>query len=86
MNEINDPIWGQLNIFMQRMERIGIVLKLSGNIPWIYLTHVNGHRIKEEDYFHGNHGFTIGWYPIRIGDSFKFTDISEIFKIIRKYR
>lgn len=76
----------KLDIFMARMKRLGIEIKLAGNVPWIYLESVNGHRIKEEDYFYGNHGFTIGWYPIRIEDTFRFTDLSEIFKIIRKYR
>lgn len=85
MSTPND-IFFKLDVFMDRMNKLGIEIKLSGNVPWIQLTHINGNRIKEEDYFHGNHGFTIGWYPIRIGDSFKFTDISEIFKIIRKYR
>ena len=85
MNDINDPIWGELNLFMQRMKRIGINLHLVGNIPWIYLESVNGHRIKEEDYYYGNHGFTIGWYP-KLGGKFTFTELSEIFKIIRKYK
>ena len=84
MNDINDPIWGELNLFMQRMERIGITLKLSGNIPWIYLESINGHRVKEED-FTSNHGFTFGWYP-KLGSKFTFDDLPETFKIIRKYR
>ena len=69
-----------------RLQKIGINIELSGNYPWIYLNKINGNRIKEEDYFKGNHGFTIAFYPIRKGQKMKLTDISKIFEIIRKYK
>jgi hypothetical protein len=33
----------------------------------------------------GDHGFTIAFYPIRKDQELQFTDIGEIFKLIRKY-
>lgn len=70
--------------FVERLKRVGVEVKLIGNCPWIYLDSVNGKRVTE--LFHGNHGFTVAFYPIRPGESFKFTDVKEIFKIIRKYK
>lgn len=74
----------KLTIFRNRMSRIGINLEFIGNYPWIYLDKVNGHKITEK--FQANHGFCIGFQPIRPGQTFDFTDITEIFKIIRKYK
>jgi hypothetical protein len=76
----------KLDIFMSRMNKLGIDVELMGNIPWIYIHKVNGNRIKSEDYFCGEHGFTIGFLPVRANELFDFTDIKEIFKVIRKYR
>jgi hypothetical protein len=75
-----------LMVFIDRMKRLGIEVKLTGNFPWIYVDSVNGRRIKKEDYFCGNHGFTIAFIPIKPGQELKFTDIKELFKLIRKYR
>ena len=69
-----------------RLKKIGIEVRLVGNYPWIYLDEVNGNRIKKEDYFRGNHGFTIAFLPIREGQKMELTDIGEVFRIIRKYR
>ena len=71
---------------MERMEKLGINIELASNYPWIYIEKINGNRIKSEDYFQGNHGFTIAFLPIRNDQELKFTDIGEIFKLIRKYR
>ena len=76
----------KLDIFRKRMLKLGIELQMSSNYPWIYIDSVNGNRIKREDYFEGNHGFTIGFLPIRRDQEFHFTDITEIFKLIRKYK
>jgi len=76
----------KLDIFMSRMNKLGIDVELMGNIPWIYIHKVNGNRIKSEDYFYAEHGFTIGFLPVRANELFDFTDISEIFKVIRKYK
>ena len=44
---------------------------------------INGKRVTET--FEGNHGFTIAFLPIRNNQQMRFTDIAEIFKLIRKY-
>lgn len=73
-----------LEDFMRRMDKLGVKCELVGNYPWIYLVKVNGKQITER--FCGNHGFTIAFLPIRNGQKMELTDISEIMKIIRKYR
>ena len=72
-----------LTVFVERLKKIGIKVKLSGNLPWIYLNEINDKKVTE--LFHGNHGFTIAFLPARIDQEMEFTDISEIFKLIRKY-
>lgn len=69
--------------FVERLKKIGIEVELAGNYPWIYLDKINGKKVTEK--FEGNHGFTIGFIPIRVETKFHFTDIGEIFKILRKY-
>ena len=76
----------KLTIFRDRMKKLNIDIELMGNYPWIYIDSINGNRIKREDYFEGNHGFTIGFLPIRPDQEFHFTDITKIFELIRKYR
>jgi hypothetical protein len=70
--------------FVERLKKIGIEVKLTGNYPWVYINEICGVRVKEK--FEGNHGFTLIFLPVR-NDSppSEFTDISEIFKLIRKY-
>jgi hypothetical protein len=75
-----------LNRLVPRLKKIGINIEMYGNVPWIYLDKVNGNRIKKEDYFCGNHGFTIAFYPVRVGEKMKLTDIRKVFEIIRKYK
>ena len=74
----------KLGVFVERLKKIGIKVKLSGNFPWIYLDEINGVRVTER--FEANHGFTVMFLPSR-NDSppSEFTDITEIFKLIRKY-
>lgn len=74
----------ELDVFVKRLKKIGIETTYIGNYPWIYLDTVNSKKVKEK--FHGNHGFTIAFHPIRADQKFKFTDLKYIFKIIRKYR
>ncbi len=72
-----------LKVFINRMKQLGIEITLVGNYPWIYLDGINGVRVTET--FQANHGFTIAFLPIRNDQQMKFTDISEMFKLIRKY-
>jgi hypothetical protein len=76
----------KLDVFRKRMKKLNIDIEMWSNYPWIYIDKVNGNKIKHEDYFYGNHGFTIGFHPIKLDQVFEFTDITEIFKLIRKYR
>ena len=76
----------KLHTFRKRMEKLGIELDMWSNYPWIYIHSVNGNVVKPGDYFHANHGFTIGFHPIKPNQVFEFTDITEIFKLIRKYK
>lgn len=73
----------KLAIFIQRMKKLGIDIKLVGNYPWIYIDEINNKKVKEK--FEGNHGFTIAFLPIRSDQEINFTNIGEIFRLIRKY-
>jgi hypothetical protein len=75
----------KIKVFVERLKKIGIDVKLSGNFPWIYLDEINGVRVTET--FCANHGFTVMFLPGR-NDSppSEFTDIKEIFKLIREYK
>ena len=75
-----------INRLVPRLKKIGINVELVGNYPWIYLEKVNGNRIKKEDFFRGNHGFTIAFSPIRKDQVMELTDIRKVFEIIRKYK
>ena len=76
----------EIEVFINRMKKIGIELELEGNVPWIYLKSVNGNRVREIDY-NANHGYTIAWYPVRLGDKPHLdSDLNRTFDIIRKYR
>lgn len=74
----------KLGVFVTRLERIGIRVELVGNFPWIYLDKVNGKLVTEK--FQAVHGFTLCFLPIRKDQDLRFTDLTEIFKILRKYR
>jgi len=70
--------------FIERLKKNGIDVKLSGNYPWVYIDEICGIKVTEK--FEANHGFTLIVLPGR-NDSpvSEFTDITEIFKLIRKY-
>jgi hypothetical protein len=76
----------RLNTFVRRMKKIGVDVQLIGNYPWIYIDSVNGNKIKQEDFYYGNHGYTIAFIPIRLGEKLELIDISKTIKLIRKYR
>lgn len=75
-----------LDILIERLNKIGVDIKLAGNYPWIYLETVNGNRIKEDDYYLANHGFTIAFMPMSEREKIEITDIKKTFEIIRKYK
>lgn len=87
MERENDPTkltGNKIKVFVERLKKIGIEVKLVGNYPWVYIDEICGIRVKER--FEANHGFTLIFLPVR-NDSppSEFTDITEIFKLIRKY-
>lgn len=69
----------KLSILISRLKKINIEIECFGNLPWIYLNSVNGNKVKEK--YLANHGFTI-----MFSGSDEFTDLKEIFKVIKKYR
>ena len=74
----------KIAVFVERLKKIGIEVELAGNYPWVYINYICGKRVTET--FEGNHGFTLIFLPGR-NDSppSNFTDIGEIFKLIRTY-
>ena len=74
----------KIKVFVERLKKLGIEVKLMGNYPWVYIDEICGKKVTET--FDGNHGFTLIFLPSR-NDSppSEFTDITEIFKLIRKY-
>jgi hypothetical protein len=66
-----------------RLEKIGIKIRIGSNYPWVYLHTVDGNRVDE--IFCSEHYFCIGLMPMKLGQ-FKFNNLSEIFKVIRKYK
>jgi len=83
----NDPTkltGDKIKVFVERLKKIGIEVKLMGNYPWVYIDEICGIKVKER--FKGNHGFTLIFLPPRLDSPpSEFTDIKEIFKLIRKY-
>lgn len=73
----------KLDIFVKRLSKIGVTLMLSGNYPWVYLDTVNGKKVTTR--YMANHGFCVGFSPIRKGQEFTFTEIKIIFDEIRKH-
>ena len=68
---------------MRRLNKIGIDIELASNYPWVYLCKINEHIVTEK--YLSKHYFTVGFMPIKKDDTFNLSNISEIFKIIRKY-
>lgn len=71
----------KLTILKWRLDKIGISVTYVGNYPWIYVDTINGKRVTER--YQANHGFTIAWYG---EPDVKFTDLKEIFNLIRRYK
>ena len=75
----------KIKVFVERLKKIGIELTLKGNYPWIYIDEICGIKVKEK--FEGNHGFTLIFLPARTDSPpSEFTDIKEIFNLLRKYK
>lgn len=69
--------------FHDRLYKIGIDTTFALNYPWVYIATINNKKVKE--IFDCEHGFLVGFAPIRLGEHFKFTNIKEIFRLVRRY-
>ena len=87
MERENDPTkltGDKIKVFVERLKKLGIEIKLQGNFPWVYIDEICGLKVEEKLY--GNHGFTLIFLPGRTDSPpSDFTDIRETFKLIRKY-
>ena len=72
-----------LDRFYNRLKSIGIEVNLTLNYPFMYLYTINGKAVKEK--YSSEHGFLIGFAPVRDCSEFHFLDTTELFKTIRKY-
>lgn len=68
-----------LNVFIQRMKKLGIEVKFTGNYPWVYISEICGKKVKEKK--DSEWGWVVGYR----NKYFKFVDIKELFNLIRKY-
>lgn len=63
-----------IQIFVDRLNKIGIKIELVGNYPWVYVTEINDRKIREK--FASDHGFVVA-----IGNHIY---LKEFFQLIRK--
>ena len=73
----------KLEIFQKRLSKIGINIVFWSNYPWVYIDTINGKKVIEK--FQAEHGFTVLFRQTRFDNKDEFTNISEIFKLIRQY-
>ncbi len=73
----------RLKIFIDRLNKIGIDIQIYLNFPWTYLGEIN--KIKVTEIYGANHGFNIGYMPIKEDKKFEFDNIKEMFELIREY-
>lgn len=73
----------KIKIFLERLDKINIQIKLIANYPWVYISEINGKFVTEK--FQANHGFCLAITPVRKNQELQFTDITKIFELIRKY-
>ena len=71
-----------IDSFYNRLKKIGVEVTLIGNYPWVYLDTVNGKKVTGR--FQGNHGFTVFFTAVKLGQPDKITDIHTIFNKIRE--
>jgi len=69
-----------VNQFVERLQKIGIIVELTGNYPWIYLDKVNGKQVTGK--FQADHGFTA--FLMKRDGSYQWTDRKVIFAKVRE--
>lgn len=78
INYYNRPALERLVL---RLEKIGITLKLIGNVPWVYLRSVNGVPVKEVK--NARHGYCIDYITDKRHLNFRrdlFVKVREVLK------
>lgn len=73
----------RLKVLKKRLKKVDIEVEFAANYPWIYLDTINKKRVTEK--YCADHGFTIGFLPMSRDKPFHFTELSVIFKLLRKY-
>jgi len=73
----------ELDTLERRLNKIGINIEYTGNFPWVYINKINEKIVKEK--YRSEHGFVVGYMPIRWWGNLTFVELSVIFKLIRKY-
>ena len=73
-----------LNILGARLAKLEIEVEFVLNYPWVYLDSINGIKVKERHF--SKHGYTIAFFPIKLGEKLKFVNPAGMFKLIRKYK
>jgi 5-enolpyruvylshikimate-3-phosphate synthase len=68
-----------IEIFVNRLKKLGITVELISNYPWVYLYKVNGKEVTSK--FYSDHRFTVFFSVLKGG--YRITDISTLFKVIR---
>lgn len=71
-----------LTNFIKRLKSIDIDIELTGNFPWVYLAKINNIVVKQKS--SSEHGFVLGYQPIRANGTFRFDNLPKTFKVIRK--
>lgn len=77
-------MYNPLNRFLSRIRSINIDIELTSNIPWVYIYKINNKVVTEK--YKSEHGFVIGYIPTKPKDKFRFSDTTEIFKLLKKYK
>lgn len=72
----------ELETLVNRLRKIGIDITFLGNFPWVYVDKINGKKVVEK--YNSDHGFVLGL--LTLAGKLQFSDLSELFKIIRKYK
>jgi len=72
----------ELETLVNRLKKIGIDITFLGNFPWVYVDKINGKKVVEK--YNSDHGFVLGL--LTLADKLQFSNTTELFKIIRKYK
>lgn len=77
---LNNP----LLTFCRRLDKLGIKVELSSNVPWVYLKKVNGKTVTGA--YMSKDSFTAFFHATKLSHNyvFKFSDRRLVFKKVRE--